>query len=1206
MAATRRRSRCWTCSSPSALSCSTPPSGAGKTSLLQAGLIPALEAEGFRVLPTMRVNSALPGPAASRAANRYTLSCLLSLEEAQPETAQRPLDELAGLSLNGYLASHAGQPTPDAAPWHGDLLIFDQFEEVLTLDPTDRPGKLAFFEQVGEALRNRSRWAIFAMREEFIAGLDPYLKPIPTRFDKGRRFRLELLSPAAALSAMQQPARLAGVEFTDAAAARLVEDLAAVRVQQPDGSTVAAAGDAVEPVQLQVVCWRLWERLAADDASIDLDDLAAIGDVDAALRSYYAETVAAVAKATGVSERAVRDWVEERLITGQEIRSQVLQGVDASEGLPNAAIWRLVDAHLLRAEQRRGATWFELAHDRLMRPVREDNAAWREVTLSPLQRAALRWQQQGKPALSAHLLAAAELAQAEQWAKSHPDALSALDREFLAASQETQRRQRMRRRLRIVGSLAAILLALTLLATGKLLYDFNAARQQNRSRAVAAQARNVQYSQPDLSLLLSVEALSLARRQDSEIDAALLAVLDDNPQLEQVIHTGVQPIQSLAVSPDGSLLAAGDDAGQIRLWDRQQAAELEISPLASESDSVTEIAMAPQRPLLAVADKRGGVTLWDLAGSWPVRAAPTPMAEIDGATRVFWPSPQPPSPSPPPHRSNQAHRGQVNGLAFSPDGTQLATVGRNEALLWRVDGLTLRDPVPLEQGQPTWSVAFGPDGDTVAVGRADGTIVLHSLSSAAAQTLTGDAGAVAALSFSPDGRYLAAGVNTRGVDRAIGVVQIWNLATARNSFQVAEAIAPEQTLRNFTDAVESVRFSDDSQVLASAGRDGAIHLWSMADGVPLSEPLHGHLAWVNDLAFAPGPLTLYSAGSRGEINQWLLGRRTRLGEPLAGHTDQVWRVAFSPNSGLLASGGRDGVLRLWDMATRAGQNVEQRSDALTAVAFSPDGRQLAAGGKDGAVTLHDGAPGTLTVLPGRNWITALAYNPRPGAAEMATADADNRVLLWDLSAAPAVSSTLTANLSSRVASLVFDQQGQRLMGGDAQGHIFQWDVQRGELVEQASLPSALPVAGLATDPSGKLLAAASHDNAIYLRRLPGLQPAGGGVLVGHTRPVNAVAFHPDGRLLASAGSDGAIILWDLATQQQLGSPLIGHDGPVNAVAFSLDGQWLVSAGDDQQVILWPMTRQAWTAKACHIVGRPLSPAEIEQYLDGQAAHACRD
>ncbi|MEI2689135.1 MAG: ATP-binding protein [Anaerolineae bacterium] len=669
------------------------PSGAGKTSLLQAGLIPALEAEGFRVLPTMRVNAALPGPAASRAANRYTLSCLLSLEEAQPETGQRPLDALATLSLNDYLASHATPPASEATAWHGDVLIFDQFEEVLALDPTDRPGKLAFFEQVGEALRDRGRWAIFAMREEFIAGLDPYLKPIPTRFDKGRRFRLELLNPQAAIQAIQQPARLAGVDFTDAAATRLVEDLAAVRVQQPDGSTIAAPGDAVEPVQLQVVCWRLWQRLAANDAVIDLDDIAAIGDVDAALRSYYAETVIAVAKASGVSERAVRDWVEERLITGQEIRGQVLQGVDASEGLSNTAIWQLVDAHLLRAEQRRGATWFELAHDRLVRPVREDNATWREATLSPMQRAALRWQLQGKPPLSAHLLAPRELAQAEQWAKSHPGALSALDREFLAASQETQRRHRMRRRLLTIGGLAAILLALTLLATGKLLYDFNAARQQNRARAVAAQARNVQFSQPDLSLLLSVEALSLARQQDREIDAALLAVLDDNPQLEQVLHTGDQPIKAVAISPTGSLLAAGDEAGQVRLWDRQRGAELAISPLDSGNGSVVAMAMTST----AAAAGRGRQTRrrhavgsgWNLGCTSRAQPAggacrddahlPNPAAVIAAAAAPDQPGPPRPGqwPGLQPGRDAARHRGPQRGAAVASGRADPARSGRH-------------------------------------------------------------------------------------------------------------------------------------------------------------------------------------------------------------------------------------------------------------------------------------------------------------------------------------------------------------------------------------------------------------------------------------------------------------------------------------------------------------------------------------------------
>ena len=419
------------------------PSGAGKTSLVQASLIPVLEAEGFRVLPVMRPG--LPDPrrgdpsvvapapvaqgghgdtaptvveqgghgptgvlregtalTAAAPANRYTLSLLLSLERELPEAEHTPLAELASTSLAGYL-DHL--PTSPEEGRRGDVLIFDQFEEVLTVDPTDRDAKLAFFEQLGQALRVRNRWALFCMREEFVASLDPYLRPIPARFDKGRRYRLDLLGPDAAgrrcnaprptrtrlsrFSPVQSPMlsstgncqsstflssslgvqrvqpgeytcsaaieseratdrapltiaqaivsrigqsdflvgaqvasnglihlrlderRLADhprVTFTDAAARKLADDLRRAHVQQPDGTTAATLGQYIEPVQLQVVCRRLWDGLTPDDMTIGLDDLAAVGDVDTALRSYYADTVKAVGERAGVRERAIREW----------------------------------------------------------------------------------------------------------------------------------------------------------------------------------------------------------------------------------------------------------------------------------------------------------------------------------------------------------------------------------------------------------------------------------------------------------------------------------------------------------------------------------------------------------------------------------------------------------------------------------------------------------------------------------------------------------------------------------------------------------------------------------------------------------------------------------------------------------------------------------------------------------------------------------
>src|SRR5262245_37700742 len=166
------------------------PSGAGKTSLIQAALVPQLREEGFVVLPVIRVSAEPPmartestglrteldmttdrsvlSPQSSvlspqsSALNRYVLSALLSLEEGLPAERQLPLDQLAGISLADYLTQR------EAELGGGDsvVLLFDQFEEVLTVDPTDVAAKHAFFQQLGAALRNRRRWALFSMRED--------------------------------------------------------------------------------------------------------------------------------------------------------------------------------------------------------------------------------------------------------------------------------------------------------------------------------------------------------------------------------------------------------------------------------------------------------------------------------------------------------------------------------------------------------------------------------------------------------------------------------------------------------------------------------------------------------------------------------------------------------------------------------------------------------------------------------------------------------------------------------------------------------------------------------------------------------------------------------------------------------------------------------------------------------------------------------
>ncbi|NTW98161.1 MAG: ATP-binding protein, partial [Oscillochloris sp.] len=342
------------------------PSGAGKTSLIQAALIPLLEQRGFTVLPTVRVGQE---PPPGWAGNRYARAMLLALEEGRPPDEQLPLAALEALSLSDYLARRVPAEADQDA-----VLIIDQFEELLTRDPTDHPAKRAFFRALGDMLRAPRLWALVVMREEYVAALEPYIPYIPNRLDA--HFPLNLLGVKGALAALREPPRRLGVDFPAELAARLVDDLRRVNVQQADGTILQQLGPSVEPVQLQVVGLRIWERLPAGATAIRSADLDAIGDVGRALGDYYAERVAAVAAATGAGERAVRGWFARELITPQGVRGQVLQGAGASAGLANAAITQLVDAYLVRAEPRRGATWYELAHDRLIAPVRASNAAW--------------------------------------------------------------------------------------------------------------------------------------------------------------------------------------------------------------------------------------------------------------------------------------------------------------------------------------------------------------------------------------------------------------------------------------------------------------------------------------------------------------------------------------------------------------------------------------------------------------------------------------------------------------------------------------------------------------------------------------------------------------------------------------------------------------------------------------------------------------
>ncbi|GAB4194820.1 MAG: PD40 domain-containing protein [Roseiflexaceae bacterium] len=1167
------------------------PSGAGKTSLIQAALIPALEQRRFRVLPPLRVsNRPPPGFSLPASANRYLFSLLLSLEEGRPEAERLPHDQLAALSLDDYLNRL------DNAP--GDLvLIFDQFEEILTVDPTDRAAKEAFFEQVGQALQNRRRWALFAMREDYLAMLEPFLRPIPTRLEE--TFRLDLLDAESALEAVQEPARLAGVVFTDLAAARLVDDLRRVQIQELDGTRSERLGLYVEPVQLQVVCLRLWEQLAPDDQEISEADLQAVGDVDSALAAYYADRVAQAASQSGVSERQIREWCDTRLITAEGSRRQVLRERDSSEGLPNTAVAQLVSAHLVRGEQRLGATWYELAHDRLIGPVRKDNAAWRTQHLSAFQRRARQWQAERHAEL---LLRGEELRSAQRWAAEHPADLTEDERAFLSESDKVMRSVRLRRNL-IASSLITLVLLLGLMAS--LWFAWNARQQQQTSNANVLAAQAVSTGESDFggALAMGLESNAIVRNITGKFEGAsppigsLLTLLNRNARLsETLVEPLKQPVRAMAVystgdpataamasinregtiiawrlgdtglraslfgthalpsttqepswslsfSSDGARLAsAGSATPLIRLWSVEQR---RTTALLTDTAGLVQVAFQPAGDLLASSNLSGTARLWDTRALTSVWTLPI-----------------------------EADTGRA--LAFSPDGRRIALSGVPGNLwLCEVGPRTCAAlPVPeSDTGVPAevTALAFQPDGIHLALGDGKGWLRWLDLSTGqwiGQSWIHNDR--INTLAFSPDGSWLASGSDDNSVI-------IWQASSNKEPQRVRQP--GDVPFQGHRDAVQAVGFLGD-QLLASGSDDALIKVWNTDPVFTVTRPYVGtagrafvSMTWSGDgTYFITGDderQTTWSAWNGDEqtfgdlrtlqpsaddqmLDQANAGRvnisdvtvaapppqensppeRSRLlaaitpsGRVVLGNTQQpevslpleggdalravrFHNLAFHPNGRLLIASGcgksdcTQSVLVFWDVATRQPMALQPVEGAIRALAVSPDGQILAVAVEE-RIELWDTARYELnsTLLGHSEPVLALAFRHD---GTLASGGCDRVVRLWYVGGGRQLGKTeqVLGKVQSCVTTLAFDAGGGLLAVGSDDATISLWSVTPDNF-SLIQLPSWL---------------AQSNSNSFLMISSP---------LRGHLSAVTGVMFSRDNRQLVSIGYDGLIIFWSV-------------------------------------------------------------------------------
>jgi WD40 repeat protein len=1054
------------------------PSGAGKSSLLRAGLIPAA-GEGW-------------------------VTMLLTPGKAPVEELAAHLGDVRGVDTGSLLEALRDDPGAvrpvvrqvlDGRP-EGTrlLLVVDQFEEVFTLCADERE-RATFIDLITTVTAEPGAHVVIGARADFYARCAAY--PALVEALRDRQVLVGPMSDDDLRRVVAGPGRRAGLKVEAALVEAAVAD---------------ARGQAGALPLLSHALLETWRRRRA--GALTLAGYLAGGGVTGAI----AQTAERVYGGFDADRRRLARDVFLRLTAfgegTEDTRRHATPGelLDGPDGEALAAVLaELTEARLITRDAQR----VTVAHEALIRGwprlqawLAEDREALRAHRR--LTEAALEWERQGHD--DGALYRGARLA---AWEGRAEAGLNNTERAFLAASRRQQARERSaarrRTRLALAGLTAAVALVSLLAAIG-----FVQARRADAERDVAVSRQLIAEARSQ-SRLDPAQALDLARRAyalrpSTETGMALRQAVTDR-MARAVVPVGSEQALGVAFSPDGRRLAVSDVDGLVRVWDRTADG---VTGAPAYFHGFHEQAWTPvfsrDGERLAAASVGGTIRVWDArrrttlavftghSGQvWAVAFAPDGRRLVsageDGTVRV-WDTTAPGAPP----LVLRGHDGPALNVAFAADGRRVASGGSDGTVrIWDVPARR-QLTVLIGHEEPVKSVAFTADGARVASASVDGTARVWPWRGGAPVVLRGHQGTVEAVAVSPDGHRIATGSDDR-------TIRVWNSAGG-----------PGVALHGHQGTVWAVAFSPDGARLASAAGDATVRVWDpRGPGDPLI--LRGHEGAVWAAAFAPGGGRVVSGGTDGAVRVWAADGTAA--PPLLGHTEEVLGLAVSPDGSRVASASRDRTVRIWDLAG-GGPPVVLRGHTgpVWIAAFSPDGRRLASASKDGTVRIWDTAGGPAT----RSW-RADPDQPRyvafsPDGRRVATGGMDGTVRIWDPDggAEPVV----LRGHSGLVWAVAYSPDGRHLASSGSDGTVRIWSTE-----DPATPPRVLRghqgfVWHVAYSPDGRWVAGTGQDGTLRIwRAAEGGEPV---TFPGFAASVEQVAFAP-GERLVTTHDDGTVRLW---------------------------------------------------------------------------------